>query len=62
MMRYKRMVTADLEMMETLLKAVRSGLNNSTITPKDAYDKVCVAIDRLDNVMEKVRLEPDQNS
>jgi len=62
MMRYKSIVTNDLEMVETLLKAVQKGLNNSTINPEDAYNKVSEALIRLDNAMEKVRLEPDQHS
>lgn len=62
MMRYKGLVTAELERIDTLLKTVQSGLNNSSITPKDAYDKVSESVARLDNVMEKIRLEPDQTS
>ena len=62
MMRYKTMVTKDLELTESLLKAVQKGLNNSTITPVDAYNKVSEALIRLENAMEKVRLEPDQHT
>lgn len=62
MMRYKQMVLRDLDMMETLLKAVQSGLNNSSISPAEAYRKVSDSIKLLENATEKVNLEPDQTS
>ena len=62
MMRYKGMVTKNLEMAETLLSVVVTGMNNQSIDASEAFNKISQALDHIRYAQEKVNLEPDQGT
>ena len=62
MMRYKNLVFKNLEQVDVLLNVVVTSMDNQTIDPQEAYNKIKQAVSHLHAAMEKVSLEPDQNS
>ena len=59
MMRYKNLVLKDLERIGITLSAIKNGMDNKSISEKEVYDNIIAVLNRLDNVIEKVELEPD---
>ena len=58
-MRYKELVMKRIDHAETLLTNIIKSMENKSISPQDAYDKIKLARDYVLKVKETVNLEHD---